>query len=276
VIETMRHPRQRCTLARRNPAGSMNTYSENKADQEYWNQEHAGFKFHIARKKDFIRNWIESHIPPAANERRTCLEIGCYPGRFLPVFGNLGYELYGVDLADNLAALVAWLSASGCRTGMFWKQDFTTFDPQQTFDVVSSFGFVEHFTNWQDILGKHADLVAPGGYLALEAPNFVGKFQHWLHSGFDQQNYARHYIPAMDIDAWERILKQRGFDIVYKGYFGRFRFWTEKQPRTVYQSLVLFGLGLVRPLLKWVLPRDRKAYSPFCGVIAVRRTGVGR
>ena len=71
----------------------------NKASQDYWHEEYAGYRFHIARRKDFIRRWIEEYIPPARGPEQTCLEIGCYPGRFISVFGELGYELSGIDLA---------------------------------------------------------------------------------------------------------------------------------------------------------------------------------
>lgn len=243
----------------------------NRATREYWDSEYQSYKLHIAKKKDPIRRWIESHISPVGGGNRTCLEIGCHPGRFLAVFGELGYELFGIDLAADLATLPAWLKRCGYRVGAFWAQDFTCFDPQRKFDVVASFGFIEHFTNWEDILRKHAALVSDNGHLVVEAPNFMGGFQRWLHANFDQVNYARHHIPAMDIERWAELLKGCGFQIIYRGYFGRFRFWTEKQPRTLAQRSMLATLRALQPALRLSFPPDRKAYSPFCGVIATRK-----
>lgn len=248
----------------------------NKADQSYWNREYAGFNLHIAKPRDVIRQWIESHFPPLHGENRSCIEIGCYPGRFLAVFGALGYRLSGIDLADNLQALPAWLSAQGYRIDDFWQQDFTTFDAQRKFDVVSSFGFIEHFTDWREVLAKHAQMVADGGHLVIEAPNFTGAFQRWLHVNFDSANYARHHAPAMDIEAWADMLKKEGFDIVYAGCFGPFHFWTEPDERRFRERCMLWGLRMLKPLLRRVLPRHRKSWSPFCGVIARKRSDGGR
>ena len=242
----------------------------NRASQDYWNREYRCFDLHIAKRKDIIRRWIESHIAPAGSANRSCLEIGCYPGRFLAVFGELGYELFGIDFADEVAALPAWLKQRGYRVGSFWAQDFTCFETERKFDVVASFGFIEHFTEWEAVLAKHAALVADQGCLVIEAPNFTGAFQHWLHSNFDQLNYARHHIPAMDIDRWVKILQKCGFQIRYCGYFGRFRFWTEPQPRPLTQRSILAALRMLQPGLRLVLPADHKAYAPFCGVIATR------
>ena len=243
----------------------------NRASQEYWNREYRSFNLHIAKKKDSVRRWIESHVAPAGSANRTCLEIGCHPGRFMAVFGELGYELFGIDFAADLATLPAWLKRCGYRVGRFWTQDFASFAPERKFDLVASFGFIEHFTNWEDILAKHAALVDDKGCLVIEAPNFTGAFQHWLHSNFDQLNYARHHPPAMDVERWAKILERCGFEITYCGYFGEFRFWTEPQPRTLKQRSILAAMRMLQPALRLALPPDRKAYAPFCGVIATRK-----
>ena len=243
----------------------------NKANQAYWNHEYTDFNLHIANPRDVIRQWLETHFAPLRDDNRSCIEIGCYPGRFLAVFGELGYRLSGIDLAANLAALPAWLATQGYQVADFWHEDFTEFRPQRKFDVVASFGFVEHFTNWQEILLKHAELVADRGYLVVEAPNFTGDFQRWLHSNYDKANYARHHVPAMNVEAWRKILEDNGFDIIFAGYFGRFHFWTEPDVRSFQQRCALRGLRTLKPLLKLILPRDRKSWSPFCGVIARKR-----
>ena len=70
-------------------------------------------------------------------------------------------------------------------------------------------------------------------------------------------------MPAMQVERWATIVENAGFDIVYCGYFGRLRFWTEKQPRNLRQRTVLRFLRIVQPLLRHLLPANRKAYSPF-------------
>ena len=240
----------------------------NKADKDHWNRLHASGTQRIASKSDNIRRWIERHIPPVAQASSSCLEIGCCPGRYLAVLGELGYELFGVDLAENIHTMPDWLKSRNFGVGSFWQEDFLQFDFRRKFDIVMSLGFIEHFTNWREVLLKHCDLVEPGGYLVIEAPNFIGGFQHWLHYHLDRENYNRHYIPAMDVDAWSAALRANGFDIVFKGYFGKFDFWVEGQHRTTAQEITLKALSRVKGILKWILPPDKKMYSPVGGVIA--------
>jgi L-malate glycosyltransferase len=247
----------------------------NLAGREHWNGVYMSEEPQIAPKTDPIRKWIEAHIPKAHEGEKTCIEIGCYPGRYLSVFGELGYSLSGIDLTDRLDVLPAWLRFKGYQVGSFWKMDFLDSHLSQKFDVVASFGFLEHFTNWDAILAKHICLVKAGGYLILETPNFLGGFQRWIHVNFDSNNYERHCISAMDIEKWGAILRGSQFDIIYGRYFGGFTFWTLDQTLTFIQKLILKILRKSRRPLNSVLPKDRKIYSPFCGMIARKRNAKG-
>jgi len=243
----------------------------NRASAEYWNRIHPKEELRIIPNMDPIRAWIETNFHALQKEAKTCIEIGCYPGRFLAVFGELGYELFGVDLVDNLEILPSWLKDMGYKVGTFWKMDIMDFDPNQKFDVVSSFGFMEHFTNWDQILIKHMSLVRKNGFLVLEVPNFIGVFQHWVHLKLDRANLERHYVPAMDIRKWKEILTAGGFDIIYAKYFGKFAFWTADENLTLISKLFVRILKKFRCPLNIILPKDTRIYSPFCGVIARKR-----
>jgi len=244
----------------------------NKTDRQHWEQHHASAVFRIAPCSDIIRRWIESFVPPDCNKAHSCIEIGCCPGRYLAVAGELGYELSGVDFAENIELMTEWLRNCNYRVGKFWRGDFFSIDYARTFDLVLSFGFVEHFSNWREVLLRHTDLVASNGLLLVEAPNFMGRFQRLIHYHLDRANFDRHHIPAMDVEAWSSILRDAGFEILFEGYFGRFNYWVEAQPRTFLQRAALSVLQRLRSPLRRILPPDRKLYSPVCGIVA-RRIG---
>jgi len=76
----------------------------------------------------------------------------------------------------------------------------------------------------------------------------------------------------MDIEKWTDILDKRGLKIIHKGYFGRFRFWiTRNEERTFFSKVFLRSLKLSRGPLKILLPKDKKMYSPFGGIIAQKQ-----
>lgn len=240
-----------------------------KASKEYWEKSYEDKKSEIAPKGAFIRTWLEDHFPHLnPGESKTCIEIGCYPGRYLAVFGELGYKISGIDYYSQLDLMIEHMKKQGYQLGNFWQQDFFTFDPGKKYDVVMSVGFIEHFPNYEEVIEKHLRLVKDGGTLVLVAPNFIGRFQHWLHSNFDQQNLSRHYVPAMDVKKWVEILRRENFQIIYQGYFGSFHFWTDVEPQNAFSKIVLKILYFLKPYLQRLLPKDKRSYSPFGGVIA--------
>lgn len=244
----------------------------NKLNKAYWEQFYAHNELRIKPKIE-IRHWVEQYIPSVSKgDNKTCIEIGCFPGSYLTIFGDLGYKLYGIDFCKDLNLLPEFLKNRGYSTGDFWQEDFLGFNHPHKFDIVASFGFIEHFTNWVEILERHISLLNNKGYLIVEVPNFIGPFQHWLHANFDKARFDRHHIPAMDIEKWTDILDKRGLKIIHKGYFGRFRFWiTRNEKRAFFTKVFLRSLKLSRGPLKILLPKNNKMYSPFGGIIAQKQ-----
>lgn len=236
-----------------------------KAD---WDKAYRNTKPYAVSKKDQIANWLLKSVP--RTERGRGLEIGCYPGRFLPLLGSQGYELNGIDIHEGVRGLKDWLSGQGFACGDFVQQDFFTYTPERAFDLVISLGFVEHFENWQEVLRKHAELVAPGGVLVIEAPNFLGRFQHWFHRTFDATNLSLHHLPAMDPEQWAKVVADCGLTVSYSGYFGRFHVWTAQDDLSWFKRKALKYILRSRNLLKHLLPQGARSYSPYAGLVARR------
>lgn len=243
----------------------------NLVPQQYWDKGYENLTLDIAPKDDMVRQWIESFFC-RKNEGR-CLEIGCFPGRYLAVFGELGYELNGIDLTPRVDAdLPTWLRLQNYKVGNFVNINFRDYKPQEKFDVVSSFGYIEHFVNWKEILKQQAMLVKEDGYLVVETPNFYGLIQRVLHVLFDNNNYKRHNILSMNPTLWSREAQTLNFEIIYCGAFGAFDFWFESQERNYLQRKLLDKM--IKHLFPCIkkLPKDNRAYSPYCGLIARKKS----
>jgi SAM-dependent methyltransferase len=238
-------------------------------DQSYWDQAYTDLQPTMAPADDPVRQWIEATLPPAQGDRH-CLEVGCYPGRYLAAIGRMGYVVHGVDLTPAIARMPSAFTRQGIRVGEFVHGDFLTMALPREYDVVCSFGFIEHFTEWRNVLLKHADLVAPGGLLLIETPNFKGWVQRMLHEALDATNLRRHHIPAMDPGAWAAALRQHGFEIRSQGHLGRFDLWTDSPPPNAFQRVVHRVVRMLSPALRRVRTGSA-ALSPYCVLVAQRR-----
>jgi len=157
----------------------------------------------------------------------TAIELGCYPGSFLAYLHNrYGYRVCGLDYMDDLERVRRNLAQVGVRVDDLICADLLSMDLERTFDVVASFGLVEHFLDPEDVVNRHCQLVAPGGYLVIEMPHFRG-LQYWLHRCFDSRNLSVHNVHAMRPRVLREWVERRGFDVLTCGYFKTFKFWVD-------------------------------------------------
>lgn len=217
-----------------------------------------------------LRLLVNTHIPK--KEDGDCIEIGCSPGGFLPLFGDLGYTLHGIDFDPRIQnELPQWLIKNGYKPGQFIVDDFTTHQFSIQYDLVYSLGFIEHFTNWIDILLRQADLVREGGYLLVGTPNYAGLFQRLLHKLFENANYMTHVTASMNPKLWRELLEATGFRVIFAGTVGTFDLWTrgtEALPRITQE--LLWTLEKLRPALSTVEESESFAMSPYLAVVAQR------
>jgi cyclopropane fatty-acyl-phospholipid synthase-like methyltransferase len=210
----------------------------NLTDQGYWNTVWAPHKLSYDPKsvlfKEVFRETLTAHLKRGGS----CFEVGCFPGQFL-IYLAREFDLIanGIDLhAGTSTNLPPFLKSHGVKAGRIWEGDFFAQAIDQQFDLVASFGFLEHFLDTENVLARHANLVKPGGLLFLECPNFT-RAQWLLRRLIDPENLRSHNIKSMNLDLWKNILQRHGFSILRQGYYRTFDFWTEPGIRTRFNGL---------------------------------------
>lgn len=234
--------------------------------KEFWinPNEETQFSRHTDHGIDVL---IKKYIPTTKNG--DCLEIGSYPGPFLSTFGDLGYTLNGIDFhPDNTVGLPNWLQGQGYKIGKFTCEDFFDFNPPMQYDVVASFGFIEHFENFREVIKTHAALVKEDGYLIITTPNFRGGIQNWLHRNFDKKNLALHNTGSMDPVKWKEQLQSEGFEVMYHDYFGDFWFWHGNEILPAWKRKSLWLITRVIPRIRKMLWFQSRSFSAYAGIVA--------
>lgn len=244
--------------------------SDKLTNKEFWIHDAENHQFERHSNNHEIDVFINKFIPPNQNGR--CIEIGSFPGHHLPTFGDLGYTLTGLDFHPlNKTALRKWLQDQNFVTEDFITADFFDFTTPDKYDVVASFGFIEHFVDYKDVILRHAALVSNGGYLIITTPNFKGSIQNVLHKYFDSDNLSKHNVNSMDPNEWKELLLRNGFDILYTGYFGGFCFWHghEKLSETRKKLLWITERLIIR--IRKLLWFESPAFSSYAGIVARKK-----
>lgn len=161
--------------------------STDKAGKSYWDQSWErrslpsavdprgkGLNHYVSRK--FHAFFRETFAGMDTKEKRL-LEIGCAGSSWLPYFAKeFGFKAYGLDysaLGCQQARQI--LRESGVEGEVVCADFFAPPAPLKgAFDVVVSFGVVEHFENTSACLQAISEFLKPGGIAITNIPNMVG------------------------------------------------------------------------------------------------------
>lgn len=149
-----------CTHRFLRTSGSQHHAIEKKYDEEY-----AGFRvdpFFARRIREAVeRDLVSRQAPPAR-----ILDVGCGNGEFMKAASEAGYQVEGIDVSEDAAAL--------CRERGLQavSGDFLTYGLMGPYDIITMWDVVEHLQQPGAFIARAYELLAPGGYLILKIPGF--------------------------------------------------------------------------------------------------------
>jgi SAM-dependent methyltransferase len=192
-------------------------------------------------------------------------EIGYAPGRILAEVGKrLGFTVNGIDYACDPAVVAQGLKNLGIKVGRLEKGDLFSWKSSQKFDIVASFGFIEHFEDAAAVVDRHFELVKPGGTVVVSMPNFAGgqKALHWL---FDRENLDGHNTRIMNLPFLESVARRNGAELVKARYTGgHFDFWLDKKAPLAARRVVWRLVPPIQALVRHVVPGETNPwFSPY-------------
>lgn len=150
------------------------------------------------------------------------------------------------------------------------KADVYQYEPVEQYDMVTSFGLIEHFDDTEDIIARHLRFLKPGGVLFITMPNFTG-VNGWVQEHFDKDNYDKHNIRCMNPAFLAGCANRQGLQKVRSYYWGGFSVWLEnKKQKPIWVRALVRALWLAGKILSKLIRRESRFGSPYI-VIEARK-----
>jgi len=158
-----------------------------KAGKQYWdkawgtydipkevNPRHGGLPNYVNRRFHEYFCQIFSNMN---TQGKKVLEIGCARSVWLPYFAKeFGFKIYGIDYSEIGCQQAMQILSNEEVKGEIVCADF--FSPPgsmlKAFDVVVSFGVLEHFKDTTACIAAFSKFLKPGGLLITNIPNLCG------------------------------------------------------------------------------------------------------
>lgn len=148
-------------------------------DTEFWDThwdemilpQTVNYNFKLER---LLAGIFKKYLPDGENKKEI-LEVGCAPGKWLVFFAKeMNYKVSGLDFSQQGVKKTYENFNLTNITGEVISGDIFTIEKTKKYDVVYSLGFIEHFTNVDEVIQKHLEFLKPNGHLVLGIPNFKG------------------------------------------------------------------------------------------------------
>ena len=166
---------------------------------------------------------VKKYLPDLRGAR--FLEVGSAPGETLVKHQQvLGCVPFGVDYSEpgieaNRQVFSAHrLDPNNVICADFFAEAFQA-EHRESFDVVFSAGFIEHFTDAGRVVDHHLNLLKPGGYLIIGIPNLRG-LNYLLLRIFYKELLAIHNLDIMRASAFAQLFNTEKVERLFSGYYG--------------------------------------------------------
>lgn len=189
-----------------------------------WNNAWSTHRFNSREKL----NWIYKYLPVRIDRflytslRRVAsvntvhplkyIELGCAPGNMLNIVGRFGLplELHGADYSQNgLAMAGEFLSKQGINV-QYILEDIFEAPTREMYDVVASYGVVEHFNSLESVLAAHSKYLRKNGWLLVTLPNFSNPLLKSYRQRFVPESLETHNLDIMNLGI-AKTIEQCGF-----------------------------------------------------------------
>jgi len=244
---------------------------EHLTDKDFW-------KNYWLKKKDIFkpisRKYIFSDIFEnivKQNDPKSAIEVGGFPGFysiFLHKYFNLTTSLIDVVVIPSIMEKVCTINGVVSSEISYIEDDFFDYKPVHKFDLVFSNGFIEHFSDTEEVIKLHLQYLNEDGTLLIILPNFKslnGCFQKL----FDPQNYKKHFIQCMDKTYLRNICERIGLKNVEVFYYGYFSIWLEEETRKkIFPRLCRIVVHYPFKIIFRLLRCNTKFFAPYIVVKA--------
>ena len=205
------------------------------------------------------------------NGIKSAVELGGFPGYYsiyLKKYEHLDTTLFDYYVHEGLVKQL--LAKNGLQDGdiKIIEADLFNYTPAEKYDMVLSFGLIEHFSDTKAIINTHLQFLKPGGTLFITLPNFTG-VNGWVQRKFDLDNYNKHYIDCMNPVFLAESCKQLGLKNIESYYHGKYTVWLENrdQKSGIVKALVK-GIWTGIKVASKLTSKQSKALSPYIVVKA--------
>jgi len=184
------------------------------------------------------------------NMPKVC-EIGCGDGKLVKKISHrFGYKPFGIEyssIAANAARQIGVTVIEGDAFSMDIQNRY-----REYFDIIYSYGFIEHINPVEKAIDIHLSLLKPGGYFFIQIPRIKG-FNYWKFKFFRPDLISLHNLDIMEDTKLAALCNRPNVEKLFCRNYGTFKLRVPMDKKTFKYYLLTclcFGESLSSPLFR--------------------------
>ncbi len=225
---------------------------------------------------------LKRQMPRA--EGTKVLEVGSAPGDFLVRLHKIyGVTPYGVEYSETGVVQNKELfrlhniDPDNVIHADFFDDEFHE-KFRGYFDIVVSWGFIEHFTDVEEVIERHLNVLAEGGKLIILIPNLNRRSLYGVCASlFDRERLKIHNLDIMSKEAFTQLFDRRELTALFCDHFGTLRLGMISSGNIFLVKCILYARHILQRVLDPILHlvfRDKgfenRWFSPFLLYIGLK------
>ncbi len=177
---------------------------------------HQEFAWNNSVRAEFLKRgetYLKYLLPHRTSGR--ILDLGCSAGFFLKTAQDAGFDVTGLEFSADTAQLGKDLYGLDIHCGTIHQHDFAP----ESFSIVTLWDVIEHVVDPLEDLRQIADLLEPGGLVAMSTPNIKGLYPRvsyqlypWL--GFWSHPTPPYHLTQFSSGTLSAMCRNAGFEVI--------------------------------------------------------------
>ena len=192
--------------------------------ENYWSNIWEQRKNTLQNIKDFYKWFLflefRKLLRDLFNKNQHILEIGSSPGIMLRNINKslAPKQLIGIDYAKNSKIETEIYLKKYYVSAKIYEKDIFKYDTKEKFDVVMSFGLIEHFNDPTEILIHHKKFLKKNGHLFISIPNFKTPLVKFFLNLYRKEDFDTHNFDLMNPERLVYFFKKIQMKNIKTGY----------------------------------------------------------
>lgn len=250
---------------------------KNKYSVDVWNKYYIKEReIHIKPKAGFFSSYdiflcdsiLNRYLPLNKEDRekiKIC-EIGCGDGKLLKkIADNFNYEPFGIEYSPEAVKKAKKTDVKIIEGNVFSKNLLNKY--KEYFDVIYSYGFIEHIIPPEKAVEAHLHLLKKGGYFFIQIPRLKG-FNYLKTKIFAPELLPRHNFKIMEQEILGSLCRKENVKELFCKNYGTFKLripMAEKNIRWYILKTICGMEYFLNPICRLIFKDkglERKLFSP--------------